>query len=101
MKHERKLIEWECRYSNTSLPDKFGRWARIAYAGRLNGTGIYRGKVCRWQIAWIKQTEEGERFTINFLFPISINTRYYDSEQEARDVVEKEFAYFIKNCSTV
>lgn len=98
MKSEQKLIEWECRYSNTLVPDKFGRWARVAYAGRLNGTGIYRGKVCRWQIAWIKQTHDS-KFIFTPHFPISINTIEYATEEQARKAVEEEFAYFIKNCS--
>ena len=29
-------VRWESRYSETMENDKFGRWARIAFAGKFN-----------------------------------------------------------------
>jgi len=92
-------IRWDSRYSDTMEDDWRGRWARIAYAGRLtNGcVPFYYGKVCYWEIAWIKKVKfKGiVKFTVNPIFPYT-GGLVFDTLDEAKKEVEKHFRWFIK-----
>lgn len=95
---EPKPIRWQNRYSNTMEDDKMGRWARIAYAGRFDNMGVFRGKVCQWEIAWVKKVKhEGKVvFTVDYLFPSQFESVFF-SLQEAKLNVDKAFKHFIRN----
>jgi len=95
-------IQWDCRYSKTMENDKQGRWARVAFAGAFNNWGFVRGKVCRWEIAWIKKFQfENEplklKFRIEYNFP-SNGEKVCDTLPEAKKEVIKSFNWFIKMC---
>jgi len=94
------VVEWLPRYSTTMEDDKVGRWARVAYAGKFENAGFYRGKVCRWEIAWVKklETKDGLKFIANYLYPS--NGQYvFNNLEDAKKEVEKSFRWFIKMCS--
>jgi hypothetical protein len=90
-------IYWENRYSQTMENDQFDRWARVAWAGKLNALGFWKHKVCRWQIAWIEKRvfKDEHFFFISYFFPSngSFKTQTLD---EAKIEVEKSFDWFIK-----
>lgn len=92
-------VRWIPRYSSTMEDDKMGRWARVAYAGKFDNNGFYRGKVCRWEIAWIKKLEiKGElKFTISYLYP-SNGKHLSDNLEDAKKEVEQTFRWFMKMC---
>jgi|SRR5665647_321206 len=88
-------IKWVNRYSDTMEDDKQGRWARVAYAGRFNGFGFYRKKVSCWDIAWVKKCQD--KFTVHTHFPI-VTTGVFDTVEQAKAAVEKDFRWFIEMC---
>lgn len=88
-------IKWSNRYSETMEDDKQGRWARVAYAGRLGNCGFTRGKVSYWQIAWVKKCMG--KFTVHNYFPI-IQTQVFDTLEQAKAAAEKDFRWFIEMC---
>jgi len=94
------VVTWRSRYSDSINDDKFGRWGMVAYSG--SDKVFSKGKVCRWEIAWIKKmkNEEGEfmnRFTISPEFPY--RGKYsFETLEEAQKEVEIYFKWFIKNC---
>lgn len=93
-------IRWDSRYSDTMEDDKSGRWARVAYAGKFDNMGFWRGKICRWEIAWVKKThiDDKLRFSVNYFFPS--NSKYvFDDLKTAQKEVEKSFKWFIKMCT--
>lgn len=99
-KKHRTEIQWLSRYSTTMEDDKHGRWARIAYAGKFSNMGIFRKKICRWEIAWIKKLiHEGTlKFTVHYLYP-SNGSHVFDSIEQAKKEVNKTFRWFIKMSS--
>ena len=61
-------VRWFPRYSSTMEDDDMGRWARVAYAGKFDNMGFWRGKVCRWEIAWVKKLDiKGDRLHFNHI----------------------------------
>lgn len=90
-------VRWLPRYSDTMENDKQHRWARVAYAGRFDNIGFYRGKVCRWEIAWIKKLQDTKKFTVIYLYP-SNGKSVFDSVKEAKKEVEQTFRWFMKMC---
>lgn len=93
-------IQWLPRYSSTMESDSMGRWARVAYAGKFDNIGCYRGKVCRWEIAWIKKIDYkgNSRFTIDYLYPSNGKSLFVNLD-DAKKEVEKSFRWFIKMCN--
>lgn len=94
-------IRWESRYSETDQPDKHGRWARIAHAGKFeNSKWLETKKIDRFMIAWVKKvyntTDLKPRYIINYHFP-SHGEFIFSSFEEAKKEVEKQFNFFIKN----
>lgn len=92
-------VRWLPRYSSTMEDDDMGRWARVAYAGKFDNMGFYRGKVCHWEIAWVKKLDiKGElKFTINYLYP-SNGKHLFDNLEDAQKEVEQTFRWFMKMC---
>jgi hypothetical protein len=76
--------------------DEMGRWARVAYAGKFGNIGFYRGKVCRWEIAWIKKVDK--KFYLLYYYP-SNGKRVFDTVQDAKKEVSKTFKWFLKMCA--
>lgn len=94
-------IQWLPRYSSDMNDDDMGRWARVAYAGKLEGVSFCRGKVCRWEIAWIKKCPVPKTKKIKFV----VNPQYpytgkysFDTLEDAQNEVEVTFRWFIKKC---
>lgn len=102
MNEKRKKVEvrWLPRYSATMENDEAGRWARVAYAGKFYNIGFFRGKVCRWEIAWVKklQTKQGLKFVVSYLFPSNGSTTF-DDLKSAQKEVEKTFRWFMSMCA--
>ena len=88
-------IIWSNRYSATMEDDKQGRWARVAYAGTKRNFGTIGKKVALWDIAWIKKCED--KFTVYNHFPI-VTTGVFDTVDQAKAAVEKDFRWFIQCC---
>lgn len=83
------MIEYIPRYSNTDLPDKMGRWARIA---------IYKNI----RIAWINRIDlKGEIiFSVFCHFPTMQNDLANEhkicfSFDEAKDFVKERWEWFL------
>lgn len=96
------MIRWKNRYSDTMEDDKQGRWAIVGYSGDFGDEqffGFKGGRVCQWEIAWIKKFVYNDeiKFTVSYLFP-SNGSLVFDTIEEAQDVVEDSFDWFIKNC---
>src|SRR5690554_3438747 len=86
-------VRWFPRYSSTMDDDDMGRWARVAFAGKFNNMGFWRGKVCRWEIAWVKKLEssKGElKFVVSYLYP-SKGKHLFDNLEDAKKEVEQTF----------
>ena len=92
-------VRWLPRYSSTIEDDDMGRWARVAYAGKFDNMGFWRGKVCRWEIAWVKKMDiKGElKFTISYLYP-SNGKHLFNDLEAAQKEVEQTFRWFMKMC---
>jgi|GEM_PF-1595870 len=92
-------VRWLTRYSSTMENDKQGRWARVAYSGKFDNNGFWRGKCCRWEIAWIKKLiiNDEIKFTVNYLYP-SNGKFLFDNVAAAKKEVNKTFRWFIKMC---
>ena len=92
-------VRWLPRYSETMKNDKQGRWARVAYAGKFNNIGFWRGKICCWEIAWVKRVDiNGDlKFIINYSYP-SNGKHIFDNLEDAQKEVEQTFRWFIKMC---
>ena len=92
-------VRWLPRYSETMEDDKQGRWARVAYAGKFDNMGYFRGKVCRWEIAWISKImiKDEMRFTVQYKYP-SNGKHLFDNLKDAQKEVEKTFPWFVKMC---
>lgn len=95
-------VHWLPRYSETMEDDDTGRWARVAYAGKLDNInlGFFRGKVCRWEIAWIKKLHFNNKlyFTISYKYPNN-GKSMFDDLPKAKKEVEKTFRWFINMCT--
>jgi len=95
------VIAWLSRYSDTMEDDKIGRWARVAYAGNFNsGMPFYRGKVSRWEIAWVKRIKDPKNegktyYSVSPDFPFKGN-HVHDTLESAQKEVETHFRWFIK-----
>lgn len=103
-----KPIYWENRYSNTMEDDHMARWARVAYAGRMDSMGVFRGKVCSWEIAWISKMHFNKQFlgfTVTYRFPSNecsiFQLKDYTSVERtfsaAKKSVDRAFKHFIRN----
>ena len=89
-------IRWISRYSDTDKPDKNGRWARVAYAGKFEDSKMLDTKtIDRWEIAWVKKVPQTSQVFAQYLFP-SHGKNMFDTLEEAKKEVEKQFNYFIK-----
>lgn len=93
-------VRWLPRYSETMADDNMGRWARVAYAGKFNNIGFYRGKVCRWEIAWISKIklDNEVKYLVQYKYPSNgkaVHTYLKDAQKE----VEKTFQWFVKMCA--
>ncbi|MCA6372249.1 MAG: hypothetical protein IM631_12790 [Cytophagales bacterium] len=95
------LIKWTNRYSKTMEDDEVGRWARVAFAGKSENFGFFRGKVCRWEIAWIKKlkTKKQNRFQVIYNYP-SNGKLVFDDVESAKAEVKKTFSWFVKMCAS-
>ena len=86
-------IRWVARYSQTELPDKQGRWARICY---------FKGRT----IAWITRVQHNEIvvFIPQSYFPVNGNdmpqlcATHFDTFNEAKEAVEYYWEQFLKIC---
>ncbi len=97
------MIKWDKRYSQNEESDKYGRWARIAYAGDFKKMWNTKKEKIVWEIAWItKQRDIEEKLTGKFFlrseFPCGTK-QVFNTEEEAQKFVEYEFKKFIKYCS--
>ena len=91
---------WDERYSNTLEDDKFGRWARIAYAGR---GGMRDGRVSNFELAWISKikSDNGEvRYDIRPSFPFKGKTLHLTIE-DAKQEVEDALSFFLDEMNLV
>ena len=106
MKNIDVKILWDERYSLTMDNDDIGRWARVAYAGKLKGSGFYKGNVVQYEIAWItklndpKTNEFLNKFVVHPNFPYPCAEYVFDTLEEAKKVLHTEFKRFVKNCIT-
>lgn len=92
-------VRWLPRYSSNMEDDDMGRWARVAYAGKFDNIGFYKGKVCRWEIAWVsKLIVKGDLyFAISYKYPNNGETIFKNLEAAQKEV-EQTFRWFIKMC---
>ena len=96
---EKKIkIKWCNRYSSTIEDDDMGRWARVAYAGKLDCFGFYRNRVSYFEIAWISKLRYKNKikFLITYRFPQADNQYTFDNLNDAKKQVAKSFNWFIK-----
>lgn len=96
MANKAKKIKWLPRYSSTMEDDNMGRWARVAYAGRFTSMGFFRGKVCQWEIAWVKKIKDHNKFSIHPQYPFK-GEYCHDTLEGAMKEVEQTFKHFIRN----
>jgi hypothetical protein len=87
------MIEYFNRYSDTDLPDKMGRWARIA---------VYKNI----RIAWISRIEYEDKmiFSVTLHFPTMQNDTanesiVCESLLKAKEVTEERWNWFLKTVS--
>lgn len=83
------MIKYFSRYSDTKLPDKMGRWARIA---------VYRNI----RIAWIGRIEN--KYSVTCHFPTMQNDtanehKICSSLDEAKEFVKERWEWFLKAVS--
>ena len=83
------MIEYFNRYSDTDLPDKMGRWARI---------GIYN----KIRVSWISrvQTKDKIVFCASCHFPTMQNDtanehKTFENFEEAKDFVSERWNWFL------
>lgn len=100
-------ILWDYRYSSTMDDDDMGRWGRVAYAGEISGSGFIGDKVAQFEIAWIKKLNDPKtnkflnKFVVHPQFPYPNGEYIFDTLEEAKKEVDKNFNWFIKNCITL
>jgi hypothetical protein len=88
------IVKFTHRYSATDAPDNLGRWAIIAYAGRFKQQfGNYRGKCCRWNIAWISKIEN--KYLIHYYFPNNAK-HIFDTLPQCKIAIKQAFTHFVK-----
>lgn len=82
-------IIYNARYSDTDLPDKFGRWAR---------TASYNGI----RIAWISKFEQEDKecYSVSLHFPTMQNDtanehKIFYSLDEAKEFVKERWVWFL------
>lgn len=92
-------IKWDNRYSDTMENDKQGRWARVANVGKNVGkftnTNIPGPNPNNWQIAWVKKCRG--KFIVHTFFPV-LTVGIFDTVDQAKAAVEKDFRWFIEMC---
>lgn len=87
------MIKYTNRYSNTDLPDKMGRWARLAIYNNI-------------RIAWISRIEIKNKvvFSVSCHFPTMQNDvanehKLCQSLDEAKDFVKERWEWFLQTVS--
>ena len=86
-------IHWTNRYSQTSQPDKYGRWARVGCLHRNQGHPGHPGNSL--EIAWISQY--GGKFLARLNISNGKFMKHCDTERDAKIYCQKALEEFVND----